>query len=112
MEHTIDQHITRLISLIEDKYLSTHGQYHPVDIARKVQYFTLDVISDLAFGQAFGYMERDDDVFDFIKITRSFFPITLVMANIPFVVTLLHSPLFRGLLPKGSDPVGFGAFIG
>ncbi|OAR05796.1 hypothetical protein LLEC1_04638 [Akanthomyces lecanii] len=112
MERTIDEHIKRFIGLIEDKYLSTHGQYRPVDIARKVQYFTLDVISDLAFGQAFGYMERDDDVFDFIKITRSFFPITLVMANIPFVVTLLHSPLFRGLLPKESDRVGFGAFIG
>ncbi len=57
-------------------------------------------------------MEQDDDVFDFIKITRSFFPVTLVMANIPFLVALLHSRLFRGLLPKESDKFGFGAFIG
>lgn len=112
MERTVNEHIAKLIELIETKYLSSTGAYHPVDFAQKIQYFTLDVISDLAFGQPFGYIEQDDDVFDFIKITRSFFPITLVMANIPVLVALLHSRLFRGLLPKESDKFGFGAFIG
>ncbi|KAF4965520.1 hypothetical protein FSARC_6700 [Fusarium sarcochroum] len=112
LERTIDTHIARLITLLETKYLSTEQEYHPVDFAQKIQYFTLDVISDLAFGQPFGYVEQDDDVFDFIKITRSFFPVTLVMANIPSLVSLLHSRLFNGLLPKESDKLGFGAFIG
>ncbi|KAH8898627.1 cytochrome P450 [Thozetella sp. PMI_491] len=112
MERTVDAHIAVLISLLERKYLSTSQRYRPVDFAQKIQFFSLDVISDLAFGQPFGYMEQDDDVFDFIKITRSFFPVALVMANVPFVVTVLHSPLFRGLLPKASDKLGFGAFIG
>ena len=111
MERTVDEHITRLIGLIETKYLSTRQHFRPVDFARKIQYFTLDVISDLAFGQPFGYVEQDDDVFDFIKISRSFFPVALVMANVPAIVTVLHSRLFRGLLPKESDALGFGAFI-
>jgi hypothetical protein len=100
MERTIDMHIAKLVDLLENKYLSTSQHYRPVDFAQKIQFFTLDVI------------EQDDDVFDFIKITKSFFPITLVMANIPAVVSLLHSRLFRGLLPKESDKIGFGAFIG
>ncbi|KAJ3528911.1 hypothetical protein NM208_g9996 [Fusarium decemcellulare] len=112
LERTIDHHIAKLIALLESKYLSTHDTYRPVDFAQKIQYFTLDVVSDLAFGQPFGYVEQDDDVFDFIKITRSFFPVTLVMANLPWLVSLLHSRLFRGLLPKESDRFGFGAFIG
>lgn len=112
MERTVDDHISRLVHLIETKCLSTPGQYRSVDFARKIQYFTLDVISDLAFGEAFGYMERDEDVFDFIKITRSFFPVAVLMANIPPLVALMHSPLMRGLLPKESDKLGFGAFIG
>jgi cytochrome P450 len=112
MEGTVDMHIARLISLLENKYISTNHSYRPVDFAQKIQFFTLDVISDLAFGQPFGYVEQDQDVFDFIKITRSFFPVTLVMANIPAVVSLLHSRLFSGLLPKESDKFGFGAFIG
>lgn len=112
LERTIDAHIARLVDLIETKYISTSREYRPADFAQKIQYFTLDVISDLAFGQPFGYVEEDDDVFDFIKITRSFFPVTLVIANIPSLVSLLHSRLFRGLLPKESDKFGFGAFIG
>ncbi|KAH7303982.1 cytochrome P450 [Stachybotrys elegans] len=112
MERTVDTHIARLVDLLEAKYLSTSEEYRPFDFAQKIQFFTLDVISDLAFGQPFGYVEQDDDVFDFIKITRSFFPITLVMANVPSVVSLLHSRLFRGMLPKESDKIGFGAFIG
>lgn len=112
MEGTVDEHVAKLIHLLETKYLSKDDQYHPVDIAQKIQFFSLDVISDLAFGQPFGYIEEDTDVFDFIKITRSFFPVALVMANLPAVVTILHSRLFRSALPKETDKIGFGAFIG
>lgn len=112
MNGTIDAHIARLISLLETKYLSTPDEYRPVDFAQKIQFLTLDIISDLAFGQPFGYVEQDDDVFDFIKITRAYFPVTLVIANIPSLVKLLHSWFFRGALPKESDKLGFGAFIG
>jgi len=112
MERTVDEHIARLVRLLEANYLSTPQQYRPVDFARKIQYFTLDVISDLAFGHPFGFMEQDADVYDFIKITRDFFPVAVLTGNIPSLVSLLHSPLFRGLLPKASDKLGFGAFIG
>lgn len=108
----MDEHVARLIHLLETKYLSKDDQFRPVDIAQKIQFFSLDVISDLAFGQAFGYIEEDADVFDFIKITRSFFPVALVMANLPAVVTILHSRFFRSALPKETDKFGFGAFIG
>ncbi|KAF5023779.1 hypothetical protein F66182_4172 [Fusarium sp. NRRL 66182] len=91
LERTIDEHIARLIDLIETKYLSSTQAYRPVDFAQKIQYFTLDVISDLAFGHPFGYMEQDDDVFDLSKS---------------------RAPSFLGLLPKESDKLGFGAFIG
>ncbi|KAG5803877.1 hypothetical protein H9Q74_011296 [Fusarium xylarioides] len=112
LERTIDEHIAKLINLLETKYLSTNKDYRPVDFAQKIQFFTLDVISDLAFGQPFGYIEQDDDVFDFIKITKAYFPVTLFIANIPSLVSLLHSRLFSGALPKESDKLGFGAFIG
>ncbi|KAL1845060.1 hypothetical protein VTK73DRAFT_1208 [Phialemonium thermophilum] len=112
MEKTIENQIARLVELIETKYLSTPTDYRPMDFAQKGQYFTLDVISDLAFGQAFGYLEQDDDVFDYIKITNSYIPVMLVLANVPSMAKLLQSRLLRGLLPKESDKLGFGAFIG
>ncbi|KAM0268743.1 hypothetical protein ACHAPA_004667 [Fusarium lateritium] len=112
LERAVDAQIAKFITLLETKYLSTEEACLPVDFAEKVQFFTLDVISDLAFGEPFGYLENDQDVFDFISITRSYFPVTLVMANLPIVVDLLHSRIFSGLLPKETDKLGFGAFIG
>lgn len=112
MEGSVDSIIASFIALLETKYLSTDDVYRPVDFAQKSQFFTLDVISDLAFGQPFGYLTKDEDVFDFLKITRAFFPFTVTMANVPWMISLLHSRLFSGLLPKDTDKIGFGAFIG
>ncbi|KAE8453907.1 hypothetical protein EG329_007683 [Mollisiaceae sp. DMI_Dod_QoI] len=112
MEATIDKQIQNLVNLIERKYLSTSTEFRPMDLGQKGQFFTLDVISDLAFGKAFGYLEQDDDVFDYIKITDQYIPAMLVMANIPWLARLTHTRLFRNLLPKESDKLGFGAFIG
>jgi hypothetical protein len=111
MEGTIDRQIRQLIDLVETKYMSTNRNHRPVDFALISQYFTLDAVSDLAFGQAFGYMERNDDLFDFIKITRSYFLISIVIAAMPELVNVLHSPIFRRFLPKEGDALGFGAFI-
>ncbi|PKS13186.1 hypothetical protein jhhlp_000531 [Lomentospora prolificans] len=112
MEGTIDTQIAKLVHLIERKYLSTADEYRPMDFAEKGQFFTLDVISDLAFGHAFGYMDRDADEFGYIKITKAFIPVMLLLADVPTLAKMLHSRLLRGLLPKESDKLGFGAFIG
>lgn len=112
METTIETQIARLVELIETKYLSTSEQYRPMDFAQKAQYFTLDVISDLAFGQALGYLEQDRDVYDYIKITTASIPAMMVLSNMPTLANLMQSRLLRWLLPKETDKLGFGAFIG
>ncbi|KAK5651583.1 hypothetical protein OQA88_11856 [Cercophora sp. LCS_1] len=112
MEGTIETHVMKLVRLIESKYLSTPSSYKPMDFALKTQFFTLDVISDLAFGQPFGFLDADDDVYDYIKITASMIPALTVLSNWHELARILHSPLFRSFLPKATDKLGFGAFIG
>jgi hypothetical protein len=112
MEESINVQIANLIRLIETKYLSSAHSYRPVDFGEKASFFTLDVISDLAFGGAFGYLEKDEDVYNYLKITQSFIPIMMLISNVPTLADLLHSKLLRGLLPSESDKLGFGAFIG
>jgi hypothetical protein len=112
MEGSIDSQIAQFVHLIETKYLCTSEDYRPMDFGEKASFFTLDVISELAFGQAFGYLENDADVYDYLKITKTFIPIMMVIANVPSLADLLHSRYFRGLLPSESDKLGFGAFIG
>jgi hypothetical protein len=55
MEGAIDRNIQTLIKLIRRKYLSTESEHKPMDFGRKVQYFTMDIISDLAYREPFGY---------------------------------------------------------
>ncbi|KAF8857350.1 hypothetical protein BDZ45DRAFT_803352 [Acephala macrosclerotiorum] len=48
-EEIIDRQISNLVSLIGRKYLSTSKESRIMDLGEKGQFFTLDVISDLAF---------------------------------------------------------------
>lgn len=111
MEDTIDRQVSQLVRLIETRYLSSDS-FRPMDFGEKASFFTLDVISELAFGHAFGYLEHDRDVYDYLKISETFIPIAVALADVPSLADLLHSRILRGILPSESDKVGFGAFIG
>jgi cytochrome P450 len=112
LEGTIDKQVAAFIHLIDMKYVSTSKDYRPMDISQKTHYFTMDVIGALAFGNPFGYLKEDKDLYDYSKITESLVPVMMVLANVPWLADLLHSRFLSGLLPKESDALGFGAFIG
>lgn len=112
MEGSVDAAVDAFVRLIERKYISSHKDYRPMDFGEKTEYFTLDAIGLLAFGEFFGFIEKDEDVFHFFKIVRTFLPIMIVLTNLPFLARLLQSPFVRPLLPKESDKLGFGAIIG
>ena len=79
-----------------------------VDFGRKAQYFTLDVISDIAFGKPFGFISTDSDVYKYIETTEKTLPMVMVTTVLPFLVTLFASPLFKPALPSEKDVLGFG----
>ncbi|KAK4145092.1 cytochrome P450 [Dichotomopilus funicola] len=112
LESTIETQIAAMVDLIERKYLSTGGEYRPMDLGVKAQYFTLDVISDLAWGQPMGFLAQDRDVFNYLKVTTMSIPAMMVLSTYPGLVSLLHTPLLRPLLPRETDTSGFGALIG
>lgn len=82
-----------------------------MDLAIKVQYLTLDVITTVSFGGAFGFLERDEDVYSYIEMTEKSMPMMLFMSVLPGLTSLLQSPLFRRFMPSERDRVGFGQFI-
>ncbi|KAL2386169.1 hypothetical protein RJZ90_000792 [Blastomyces dermatitidis] len=63
MPYLVDTQVAKFIRLIESKYLCTDTELRPVDIARKVQYLTLDVISTIAFGA-----QRDAEAESLVQI--------------------------------------------
>ena len=111
VHESIDECVARFVQLIEDKYLSTTSEHRPVDFARKVQYLTLDVISTIAFGEAFGFIGHDADFFDYIKTTEDTVPVMQLCALVPWLVKLLQSPIGKLIMPTEKDPVGLGPIM-
>ncbi|KAK2751927.1 hypothetical protein FQN55_008669 [Onygenales sp. PD_40] len=111
LHETIDKQIAQFIRVLEDKYLSTEAELKPVDFARKVQYLTLDVISTLAFGRTFGFVEADSDLFDYIKTTEASVPLMMIICLKPLLSDLLRFPLLKALLPSDKDVLGLGKIM-
>jgi len=86
--------------------------YNPVDLAPKIQFFTLDVIGDIAFGKSFGNLQADQDCLSYIKTNEETLPLLILLGTFPGLAQVLSSRVFRSFRPKDTDPVGMGRLMG
>lgn len=114
LESDIDERVHDLIDLIERKYICTDEEPgRQMDFAQKAQFFTLDVISSLAFDQPFGDLIADEDRFDYIKVVEEALPVIISMTVLLEVHSFLEkSSLMKLLAPSATDKIGFGKLIG
>jgi cytochrome P450 len=108
LESDIDGRVQELLTLIRTKYLSTPNNAKPVDLARKIQYFTLDVISLVGFGKSFGDLSADDDLDGYIAAGEEGLTIVSVSAALGLSDLLQWPPIARSLGPSEKDARGFG----
>ena len=111
LEAAVDARVQEFVQLIKSKYLSTEQRVVPMECAKKVQYFTLDVISSVGLGRSFGMLLSDRDAHDFIKSSEE----GLYKASVSMALGmswLAHVLWFgRILAPSPKDPTGFGKMI-
>jgi len=69
LEPRIDRNTLDLVNLPDKTYIT------------KAQYFTLDIISDVSFGQAFGFVASDSDMYEYIAALEAQIP-NMVMSSI------------------------------
>jgi cytochrome P450 len=82
-----------------------------MDLARKIQFFTLDVISSIGFGQPFGDLTSDSDMDSYIHSGEQALGF-LTFATATGLISLLHwSWLARLLGPSEKDKTGFGKMM-
>ncbi len=97
-----------LLGLIKRQYVA-----RVMDFSRLAQYFTLDVLSQIAFGAKFGYLEANEDLYDYNKTSAGFMPILEWTTNHPSIRSILASRPIQALAaPKGTDQIGQGRIIG
>jgi hypothetical protein len=100
-------------NLLHDKYMSSESSFRPVDFARVTQYLVIDVISDIAFGEPFGFLAQDGDVHDYIKMQRALLPVFEWFSTLPSLNRLIRIPwISRLAMPTPDDKTGLGRLMG
>ncbi|CAN8103392.1 unnamed protein product [Discula destructiva] len=83
-----------------------------VDLALVSLYFTTDVITRLAFGEALGFLQTDSDVLGLVRQTRVAVRTSFIALVVPWFRALALSwPLSLWILPQPSDKTGFGVIL-
>ncbi|KAH7551109.1 cytochrome P450 [Bipolaris maydis] len=67
IEGVLDDQIANLKGLVRRHYLSTSAEIRKADLVWIIRFFTMDAITALAYGEPFGYMETNEDLFGFNK---------------------------------------------
>jgi cytochrome P450 len=108
LEPDIDARIADLTTLIRDTY---DGKV--MDLAAVTRFFTLDVLSTIAFGgRPFGFMAANDDLWDYDKLLQMFYPVMQVVCHHALPRKLLQMPGVRDVTtPKHTDKTGVGALL-
>ena len=101
-----------LINLIDSNYITTDKEYRPMDFGQKAQFFTLDVISIVAYGFPFGFLSTDTDVYHYIETSEKAVVAAMVVTVYPWINHILTSSFMKRLLPSATDPIGFGKILG
>jgi hypothetical protein len=97
------------VKLIGDKYISSNSTLHPLDLALVSQYFTLDVITGIAFGEPFGYLAKDEDVYEYVRTTDEIMPAIALASVFPALRSFINMKYIRNLvLPSTKDRIGLG----
>ncbi|KAL1882886.1 Cytochrome P450 monooxygenase aba1 [Diaporthe australafricana] len=110
LEIGMDEQIRMLLGVMSDRY-ARPGRH--LELAQVTAFFTMDVITRLAFGEAFGYLKQETDLYGFLGSLRVLWPGTSAAADVSWARKILFSKPFLKLLgPSPRDKTGFGALMG
>ncbi len=118
LEGEINFVLSQLIDKIRNKYaavgLGDDKTEKPLlDFASIVQYFTLDSIAKIAFGEEFGLVREERDIHGHIQMLNDVAPAMVVIAAVPYLRAIMGSDLMLKLAgPKPEDKRGIGRLMG
>ncbi|KAI6573629.1 hypothetical protein MCOR14_002204 [Pyricularia oryzae] len=111
MESSVDQQVTDLVALLRERYRSCEARVKPVDMGDKLSFFTLDVISALSLGRAFGDLANDADMHGYMEATEAAFGYLNALVASPFGM-MMQIPLVHRLVgPQETDATGVGKIV-
>ena len=112
MERDIDQQVENLKALIRRKYLSTPQKTRPMEWGLVAQYYTLDSLAKVAYGEEFGCLAADADVKGYMKAVEEAGFLFALCSDVPWMGKMFLSDLMLKLIgPKKTDTGGMGVVM-
>jgi len=113
MESDLAGQIANFKDYLRSKYLSTDAKTKPVDFSKAVQYYALDVITKIGFGNEWGFLASDSDVDSFVASFIKMTPFMSLCCDVPWARRIFANKLMLKLVgPKETDKFGFGKMMG
>ncbi|KAF1351624.1 pisatin demethylase [Lizonia empirigonia] len=113
LETSIDSHVQELVQLVRTYagQLTSTKPLKAMDLAQKIPFFTLDVISHVGLGTPFGDLKANKDVNDYLKSTEE----GLKIGNTAFAMGLAwmrETPIIGpAISPSEKDLTGYGRMM-
>ncbi|KAF2837633.1 cytochrome P450 [Patellaria atrata CBS 101060] len=112
LEEGIEAGIADFVELIETKYVSGRGECKVMDLAEKAQFWSMDTMGRLAFGEGLGHCRGDADVYGFMKAVEQSVPVMMFFSSLPELHGLLEKTRVVDMLaPTKKDEAGMGRII-
>jgi len=111
-EARIDAVVFDLINFIKSKFLSRGPDFRPSDCGPAAQFFTLDVITDLIYGEPFGYITKNEDVLLSLRNIRTILALHFLVAPFPLLAKLLSNPWVFKMAGRMVRRLGFNSLKG
>ena len=112
LEQIITNSIDKLVKYI-DARLAGPGKSCELDFSKVAQFYTLDVITHMAFGAPFGYLTSDEDLHDYHATFKEQAPMISIINSMPSVSRFLNQGWMKKLwAPSARDAKGVGRLMG
>ncbi|KAK4464567.1 putative cytochrome P450 E-class, group IV [Cladorrhinum samala] len=111
-ERVVDKVLGTVVRVIRERYAEGGDRGKMLDLARMSQYFTLDSISEIAFGLEWGLVEAEEDRFGTMQTVEEIARPSVVVSGIPWLRAFLGSDwLLKFVGPSEKDKKGIGRLL-
>lgn len=109
LERIVDEQIAKFADVMRSK----HVPRNKVDFADLSRFFTLDVITRIAYGKEFGWVEADKDLYGYSAQVNGFASLASLMADVKWLHPIARSSFLNSRFkPRPTDRDGVGKVVG
>ena len=118
LEAAVCERMNEFIGRIDREYVTEPGESRKVvDIARRIQFLAVDVITHLCFGKPLGFVQNNKDMFSFLQTIEQQLPIvqhfSVVLELNTIIRKIVDVPWLKPYIaPSARDTKGIGVIMG